>query len=118
MKPTPAVSLEVDGSRSSAGKSRRRRGARAASSRYDKMAAGQNLRGHKEQLLRMTGRLICHFENASDRLFDEGELTTEGEPKQVLSRLLDLNRQVVDNLAVIFDGEADDPFTALRGGGE
>ncbi len=66
---------------------------------------------HKDALLGVTARLLVHFENASDRLYRDGELTADGEVRALVPRVLDLARLVRENLADLSDGaDPADPF--------
>ena len=53
---------------------------------------------HKVQLARITGRLLVHFENASNRLMFEGELTKDGDVRALVPRVESLARLAGDNL--------------------
>jgi len=67
-------------------------------------------------VLASTARLLCHAENVSNRLFSDGEFRADGEPKLALAKLMELDRQVGDNLRYLFgdDGaDANDPLAAL-----
>lgn len=95
----------------------RRRGPRAANNKARALLGGQGaLPPHKTALLGSTGRLLCHLENVSNRLFVDGEFRADGEPKLALSKLMELDRQIADNLRYLFDGDGadpDDPLSAL-----
>ena len=95
----------------------RRLGQGSAKHRYERMAAGHSLPGHKQEMLRLTSRLLIHAINASNRLYHDTEVTAEGEPRQLLGRLLELGREIRANLNYCFDREdqGDDPFASLRG---
>ena len=97
----------------------RRLGLRAASNRALRLRQGAaSLPPHKLALLDITGRLLIHFENASNRLYADTEITVEGEPRLLLSRLLELGREIRTNLAAVFDDGslADDPLAKLMDG--
>ena len=84
---------------------RKPRGPRAAANRALRLRRGLGeLPAHKESLLNVTARLLVHFENASDRLYREGELTKDGEVRALLPRILDLAREVRANLCYLSDG--------------
>jgi hypothetical protein len=57
----------------------------------------------------VTARLLVLFENATDRVYGEGELRADGEPKALMARVLELGRMVRENIAYL-DGGAADPF--------
>ena len=97
---------------------RRPRGPRAASNRALRLRRGLgDLPPHKEALVAVTARLIIHLENASDRLYREGELAMDGTPKALLTRVMELARQVRDNIAYLADGvDAGDPFGPVSNG--
>ena len=88
----------------------------AAARRCGEMEAGQNLPAHKRHLLRMTARLLVHFENASNLVFWGSEVTQEDKPRELLTKALDLQREIRTNLTYIFDdaAAADDVLAKLR----
>ena len=95
----------------------RRLGVQAARNRYKTMAAGHSLPEYKQEMLKLTARLMIHALNASSRIMEAGEETQDERPRELLAKLLELQREVRANFAFIFDGEAqgDDPFAGLRG---
>ena len=95
----------------------RRKGARAATRRANKLRAGRSLTEANELLLRATCRLSCHLDNVSDSLFREGELTPEGEPRIALRETLpDLFDRIRTGLQYVFGDGAGDLFGPLPGG--
>ena len=93
-------------------------GYRAASNRTLRLRRGAaSLSPQQEVLLDITGRLIIHFENVSNRLYHETEVTAEGEARVILSRMLELQREIRVNLAAVFGEGAteDDLLARLRG---
>ena len=50
----------------------------------------------------MSARLYCHAINVSNRLYSQGEWRADGELKQDLSRLMELDRQVSERLRQVF----------------
>jgi len=78
---------------------------------------GQNAPSHKRILAYTTGRLIVHFENASNRLMREGELTKDGEPKALLLRVEALAKLIRENIALLAGDDSSDPLSSLLGGG-
>lgn len=105
----PAVPISRHDSRRRGKATPRRGGSRAAQNRARTLRNGKDFPPHKDQLLAITARLIVHFENVSNRLYADTETMAEGEPRQLLSRAIDLSRQVAENLARIFP-QGDDPF--------
>ncbi len=53
----------------------RRLGVQAARNRYKTMAAGHSLPEYKQEMLKLTARLMIHALNASSRIMEEGEET-------------------------------------------
>jgi len=83
------------------------------------MATDQNLPAYKEKLLFLTARMLILAENASILLYEHGLETQEGEPRALLSKVVDLNKEIRTNLTVIFEGievEEDEAIKRLRGG--
>ena len=105
-----------NGAASTAGSHPRPLGQQAVTNLVIKMDKAKKLSPHKREMLLVTARLIIHLKNASNRLYREGELTAEGEPKQLLARVQDLARQIKGNLEDIFGDDAgDDPISRLLG---
>ena len=117
MKPSAFPSPELPASSSARKRHYRSLGARAATNIYMEMAEGYNLPAWKQSLLRMTCRKMIHYKNASNRIFHEGEVRQDGEPRQLLSKLVELGKEIRADLAVIFEGTVgpDDPLARLLG---
>jgi len=97
----------------------RRKGPRAARRLRDKLRAGRELSPDKVLFLDLTAQLACHGQNVSLGLFRDGETRQDGEPKAALSKLLEITKQVGDNLRAIFgDEDANDPLAVLLRGGQ
>ena len=92
-------------------------GQQAVSNRVRELRTGRELSPPQLAMLRVTARLMIHLENASNRLYREGELTIENEPKQLLGRVQDLAKQIKVNLEDIFgdDATGDDPLSVMMG---
>ena len=82
----------------------RRLGARAAANRAVGLRKGKgDLSPDKLAMLALTGRLIVHFENASNRVYHDGSLTAEGEVRTLLARTLpDLFDRIDRGLRYVF----------------
>ncbi len=96
----------------------RRLGSAAANNRYRDMAARHDLSEHKQVMLRLTSRLVVHALNASVRILEAGEETQDEKPRELLSKLLELQREIRTNLIYCFDGSGQDEeaaFSKLRG---
>ncbi|MGB2693764.1 MAG: hypothetical protein WBD55_01105 [Dehalococcoidia bacterium] len=99
-------------------------GARAAYTRYGALKAEQGLSPHRDMVLRMAARLHVLFLNATGRLFREGEVRQDGEPKALLRQAALLAEQVQAHLEYVFPnttpddgkGGADAMFAQYRGG--
>lgn len=114
-----------DGSRPAAGRSRhsrhhtfRRKGPRSALNLARKLRAGQQLSLDQELQLAITCRLATHLFNASLALYERGECREDGEPRQLLGRLLELEKAIRENLARLFPQEQDDPLSVLMRGAQ
>ena len=95
----------------------RRLGSRSALSTARRFQAGTGpLPPWKAAQVALSARLYCHAINVSNRLYSQGEWRADGELKQDLSRLMELDRQVSESLRYLFgdDGaDASDPLSAL-----
>ena len=58
----------------------------------------------------LSARLYCHAINVSNRLYSQGEWRADGELKQDLSRLIELDRQVAERLRQLFGETAEETF--------
>lgn len=102
-----------NGARPTTGSRPRPLGQQAVSNRVSELRAGRQLSPPQLAMLRVTARLIVHLENASNRLYREGELTVDGEPKVLLARVQDLARQIKGNLEAIFGDDASGDLSRL-----
>lgn len=82
----------------------RRLGARAAANRALALRAGlKDPSPDKEAMLAVLGRLLVLYENATGKLFAEGEETQAGEPRVLLSKTLpDLFDRIDRGLRYVF----------------
>jgi len=103
---TPAP---TNGGRAVAGSHRqpRRLGTRAALNRARTLRNGQALPPHKEAVLAMTARMMVLFENQTARAYHDGEMTEEGEVRQIVSKTIpDYFDRVSEGLRYVFgEGE-------------
>ena len=98
----------------------RARGQRAAALLASRMMRDRSLPLYRQELVRLAGRLLVHAYNASNSLYFTGEALDggEGEPRVLLSKLLDLSKESRELLARAFPGEeldANDPLALLMG---
>ena len=70
-------------------------------------------------MLGISARLLIHAINLSNRLYVEGELRQDGEPKAAMKTLLDYHERVTESLQMIFydDDVGDNPLSAMFGRG-
>lgn len=83
------------------------------------MLDGQRLSGPKLLQLANVARLQCRFEDADARLRMLGPVKADDEPRVLLSRLLDLEKAIRENLVAIFGADAagdGDLLSQLAGG--
>ena len=68
-------------------------------------------------MLTLTARLLCHALNISNRLFSEGEINGDGDVKQSLKTLLELDDRIHHNLSALLgeDGDGGDLLSLVRG---
>ena len=103
-----SASQAAPGRRAESNAQPRRLGMRAALNRARTLREGKDLPPEKEAVLALTARLLVHFENASNRLYHDGELTQEGEVRVLLSRTLpDLFDRVSEGLRYAFSADGD-----------
>lgn len=94
----------------------RRKGPKSAQNLARRLRDGRRLRPDEELMLQITARLATHVFNASLTLYEQGETRQDGEPRVLLTRLLELEKAIRENLAAIFPEEQDDPLQALMRG--
>ncbi len=109
-----------DGSRRGAGRRTqpRRLGSRAAANRALSLLNGKEMPPAKMALLKITGRLLVHFENISNKLYELGEVKGDDEPRALGARMLELERAIKENLQTLglLEDAANDPLSALMQG--
>jgi hypothetical protein len=96
----------------------RRKGSRSAKNLARRLQDGRQLTPEAQALLELTCRLHCHASNISSRLYREGELTAEGEPRAILRVLVALSAEVRANLGRIFDEADASQIDTFFGGGQ
>src|SRR5437773_1776038 len=99
----------------------RARGQRAAAILAVRMMRDRSLPPYKQELVRLSARLLIHAANASNSLYFTGEALDggEGEPRVLLSKLLDLSKEARERLVRACpceDVDASDPPAALMAG--
>jgi hypothetical protein len=83
----------------------------------NRLRDGRALRPERELLLCATTRLSCHFDNVSNALFRDGELTEDGEVRIALRETLgDLFDRIQSGLQSVFGDGAGDLFGPSPGG--
>ena len=85
----------------------RRLGMRAALNRARTLRNGRDLSPEKEAILLGTGRLMVHRDNISNKLFVDGELRADGELRVMVPKLMELDRQIGENLRYVFSADGD-----------
>ena len=100
----------------------RRLGIQAANNRATAWRkAHPPLSADQDALLGISARLLIHAINLSNRLYVEGELRQDGEPKAAMKTLLDYHERVTESLQMIFydddGGVGDNPLSAMFGKG-
>ncbi len=112
----------VDGDRPAAGRrgsSRhhtfRRRGPRSAQNLARRLKVGRQMTPAQDAQLGLTCRLICHAQNISLKMFLEDEARADGEPRVLLTRLMELERAIRENLTQLFGDDAGGDLSALMG---
>lgn len=62
-------------------------------------------------MLGLVARLMVHFENASNRVFCEGELTQEGQPRALLAKTMpELFDKITEGLRYALHDDAGDKW--------
>lgn len=98
----------------------RRLGIQAANNRATAWRKAHSaLSADQDALLGISARLLIHAINLSNRLYVEGELRQDGEPKAAMKTLLDYHERVTESLQLIFydDDVGDNPLSAMFGRG-
>ena len=100
----------------------RARGERSAQMRAKAMLQGRKLPEYKALVVKLAARSYTHAENCSNLLFHLGETKPDDEPRLLIQRFSDLQKQFLDSLQYAFADEVDDsqdPLAALmKGGGQ
>ena len=71
------------------------------------------LSADQDALLAISARLYCHAVNLSNRLYFDTELRQDGEPRQALKLLLDLDQRITENLQQLFGDDGDGDLSSL-----
>jgi hypothetical protein len=91
----------------------RRVGVRSALNRARRLRTGLgSITPAQEALVLILARLWCHLDNCSGRLFVDGELREDGEPKAAMARLLELSTEIRRLYAAVF-GAGEEPEELL-----
>ena len=87
----------------------RMQGSLAAISRARTLKKGHaDLPAHKLIVLDLTGRLIVHFTNLSNRTFYLLETKADDEPRAMLKEMRELHSHIMSNLKYVFGADAAD----------